>query len=166
MRRKFFVLSFLCAVLASGCAENAGSVTVEKNRQASPFTLKDIAGNSVSLEVLFQGKKAVLLNFWATWCPPCREEIPDLVKLHERLNAKGVSVVGVDVGESAEKVAAFMKKQKIGYPVLLDSDSKVTGDYGVVGIPTTFLITPDGQIHGTYHAYTAELVREAEKFAA
>ena len=107
--------------------------------------------------------KAVLLNFWATWCPPCREEIPGLIKLQEAYRNKSFTILGVDVGESQKKAAGFVEKTSINYPVVLDSDMKVAEAYSVFGIPTTFLLSSEGKILGEYHGFTSRLVADVEK---
>ncbi len=127
------------------------------------FTLKNLDGEDVSLEALLKRNKAVLLNFWATWCPPCREEIPDLIKLQETYQGRSFTILGVDVGESGAKVSGFVKKIGINYPVVLDSDNRVTEIYRVVGIPTSLLIDSDGKILGVYHGFTGPLVEDVKK---
>lgn len=148
-------------VLAWGCSAGPDA-TAAQLEGGQRFTLKDLEGNDVSLDSLLASRKAVLVNFWATWCPPCREEIPDLIRLQEAASARGLTVLGVDVGESQAKVASFVKKYGINYPVVLDSDMKVAESYRVVGIPTTLLIDSKGSVLGKYHAYTPELVRDVE----
>ncbi len=127
------------------------------------FTLKNLDGEYVSLEALLKRNKAVLLNFWATWCPPCREEIPDLIKLQETYQDRSFTILGVDVGESAAKVSSFVKKIGINYPVVLDSDNRVAEIYRVVGIPTSLLIDSDGKTLGVYHGFTGPLVEDVKK---
>ena len=147
----------LMAGCGSSSARSAGSGT------APQFTLKDIKGNEVSLESALKENKAVLVNFWATWCPPCREEIPDLIKLQKKYEGKDFTILGLDVGESAAKVGAFGAKAGINYPLLLDSEQSVAEQYGVVGIPTSYLIASDGKLLGEYHSYNTALGRDVEK---
>jgi thiol-disulfide isomerase/thioredoxin len=103
------------------------------------------------------------VNFWATWCPPCREEIPDLIKLYAKNKDRGLEILGVDVGESPTKVSNFIEKAGINYPVVLDRDMSVSETYRVVGIPTTYLMNSEGAILGEYHGYTPQLVSDVEK---
>jgi len=162
-------LSSLCSAfilgaffLTSGCsAQDARSVSAPGAVQT--FTLKDLAGQDVSSETLLAQNKAVLINFWATWCPPCQEEIPDLIKLQEKYGESGLTILGVDVGESQAKVSRFVKKMGMNYPVVLDEDMEVARQYGIVGIPTTYLVSSDGTILGRYHAFTRKLVADVEK---
>ena len=159
------VFSFCLLILVAGCGGSSGSGEAVSSRQIGDgqhFTLNNLEGEAVRFDEVLEGKKAVLLNFWATWCPPCREEIPDLVELQAKHGGDSFTILGVDVGESAAKVRVFSEKMGINYPLLLDSDMEVAQDYGVVGIPTSLLITPDGMIVGKYHAYTRKLVSDVE----
>jgi peroxiredoxin len=158
-------LTFTSFLLAAGCMDasvnkvSAGTGLTDEQM----FTLKDTQGNTVSLEETLKGKKAVLINFWATWCPPCREEIPGLIALQSKLGGDEFTILGIDAGESKTRVSSFMEKTGINYPVLLDSDSTVATLYHVVGIPTSLLINSSGKIIGEYHAYTPKLMSDVEK---
>ena len=127
------------------------------------FVLKDLNDNAVGLETVLKQNKAVLLNFWATWCPPCREEIPGLIKLQEKFKDRSFTILGVDVGESKKKVSVFAEKVGINYPVLLDSNMAVAEKFKVFGIPTSYLVASDGRFLGEYHSYSSELVEDVEK---
>ena len=127
------------------------------------FTLEDLKGSPVNLTALLKEKKAVLLNFWATWCPPCREEIPDLIRLQQKFQGQSFTILGVNVGESQKKVSSFVEKVAINYPVVLDADNRVSSAYHIVGIPTSLLVAADGSMLGEYHAATPELFEDVEK---
>lgn len=116
--------------------------TIEE--EAPDFTLKDVAGNEVKLSD-YQGK-VVLLVFSTTWCPHCRAEVPHLKKLYAEYQAKGLVLLNIDIQESQKKVASFVAKNKIPYPVLLDGDGDVSMAYGIQGVPTTVLINKEGII--------------------
>ena len=152
----------------NGCsAEGPGKASAAAQGEAAPdFELKDLNHADTRLSATLSKNKAVLINFWATWCPPCREEIPDLIRLQERLRKEGLVVLGVDVGESQTKVSAFAAKMGINYPVLLDKDMEVSVQYKVVGIPTSYLIGRDGKVIGVYHAVTDDLVADVEQALA
>lgn len=130
------------------------------------FSLKDINGNTVSLDGLLANHKAVLINFWATWCPFCVEEIPELVKLQNKFAGRSFTTVGINAGESREDAAAYLKEHPVNYPILLDRDMAVGETYGIVGIPTSLLIRSDGRVMGVYHAVTAQLEAEIEQLLA
>ncbi|HEY8669912.1 MAG TPA: TlpA disulfide reductase family protein, partial [Terriglobales bacterium] len=89
--------------------------------------------------------KVVLLNFWATWCPPCRKEMPDLETLYQRFAPQGLVILGIS-DEEAGKVKPFIEQQKISYPVLLDPGRKVNEQFQIDGIPKTFIYDREGKI--------------------
>lgn len=115
--------------------------TALHGQQAPDFTLNNLLGERISLSQL-KGK-LILLNFWATWCGPCQQEIPELEAFHEEYKGKGVLVLAVNLREDKSKVAAFAKENKMNLMVLLDSEGRVGEAYGIVGIPTTFFIDQD-----------------------
>lgn len=98
--------------------------------------------------------KVVLVNFFTTWCPPCRQEIPSLNKLQDEYSAKGFSVIGISLDESSSRIVVkFMKKMEINYPVAM-ADDEVTRDFGgVIGIPTSILVDQKGDIAKRYDGY-------------
>ena len=162
IKNQFFTVFFLgVCLLVFGCTAQAqrGEAQIEK---MTDFTLKDVTGKNTSLDSVLKANKAVLVNFWATWCPPCRAEIPGLIDLQKKYGASGFTVLGIDIGESGTKVSNFMQKIGINYPVLLDADQSVAEGYRVVGIPTSYLVASDGKVLGEYHAYTPELVADVE----
>ncbi len=114
--------------------------------QAAPaWTLQNLEGKSVKLTD-FKGK-VVVLNFWATWCPPCREEIPDLIALQKQYAAQGVVVVGVSMDEGdAAPVARFAKKMGINYPVVMGKPETAEAYDGIQVLPTTFIIDRQGNV--------------------
>jgi len=113
---------------------------------APDFQLTGIDGKPVKLSD-YRGK-AVLLNFWATWCPPCKIEIPWFVELQQQYGAEGLQVVGVamDDGDSRDKVSKMAQEMKVNYPVLLGNDQIADLYGGVEGLPLTFYIGRDGKI--------------------
>ena len=111
--------------------------------KAANFTLNDINGKKVSSSE-FKGK-VVVLNFWATWCGPCRAEMPSLNNLYNEYKDKGLVVLAVSVDTSEKPVKSFIKEYKLSFPVLMDKNKEVSfDDYGVLGLPTTFLIDKNG----------------------
>jgi peroxiredoxin len=115
----------------------------DAKRQKADFTLTDLQGKSWNLRDL-RGK-VVLVNFWATWCPPCRKEMPDLDTLYNRFKDQGFVVLAISDEESA-KVAPFISERKISYPVLLDPGRKVNDAFIVEGIPKSFVYDRDGKM--------------------
>lgn len=115
---------------------------------ASTFMLRDLDDKLVSLRD-FEGK-VVLLNFWATWCTPCRKEMPAMEQLYQTYSAEGFVVVGVSVDQGAPgSVKAFAEKLKITFPILHDRDSIISRLYSNPGVPSSYLIDRQGRI--TYH---------------
>jgi peroxiredoxin len=115
----------------------------DRARQQADFTLTDLQGKAWNLKSL-RGK-VVLVNFWATWCPPCRKEIPDLIALYHRFKDQGFLVLGIS-DEEAGKVTPFADSQKIAYPVLLDPGRAVNERFRIKGIPKSFVYDRDGKI--------------------
>ena len=111
---------------------------------APNFRLSTLDGKELSLEN--QRGKAVVLNFWATWCGPCRSEMPALQQTYENFKAQGMLLWGIDVGETPDQVEKFAKQIGITFPLLLDRDSKTSRTYRVFGLPTTVFVGRDGVI--------------------
>lgn len=110
------------------------------------FKLKDIKGKSVRLSD-FRGK-VVFLNFWATWCPPCKYEMPSMQKLYDKLRHKNFAMVAVDLQEPVSRVKDFIKKYELNFTVLLDSEGDVGRQFGIRSIPSTFILDKEGGIIG------------------
>ena len=111
--------------------------------QAPNFTLPALKGEKVELSTI-TAEKPVLLIFWATWCPTCVEEIPTLNEWHQKY--KNLAIFGINVQESNERVKVFKKKKKMLYPILLDGEGEVAGQFGLVGIPAAILLAKGGKI--------------------
>jgi len=132
---------------AKQVAEFKGSVKANADLAGKPgadFTLKSVAGKEFSLQDL-KGK-FVLLDFWATWCAPCRQDLPVIEKLHQEFHRKGLVVLGIDAVEDSETVSQFLLTSKLSYPILLTADSGVLLSYSVSAFPTLVLIDADGKI--------------------
>lgn len=122
---------------------------------APPLVLKDLAGRPVSLEGL-RGR-AVAVNFWATWCFPCREEMPALAEAWRASRGKCLEILGVAEESSSEDVAAESRRLGVPFPVVLDPDGAVARAFGVKGFPQTFLVDADGKVR---RVFTGALTRE------
>lgn len=132
----------LLLLIPAGCQAKKQILTV--GDKAPDFTLLDLADNKVSFTELLKGKE-ILLSFWASWCPECRQEMPQLERFSKIYNNK-IEIIGINVGESKNKVVSFVKSGGINYKILLDSQSEVSGLYGIFGVPTNILINKDGLI--------------------
>lgn len=127
---------------------------------APQFSLNDLAGQKVDLAGL-RGK-VVLLDFWATWCAPCREEIPHFVEMQEKYRGQGLEIVGVSVDDSVEPARKFYQEYKMNYPVVM-GDEKLAASYGgVLGLPIAFLIDREGKIVKKHIGQTDAAVFERE----
>lgn len=122
------------------------SLSTQESRMAPPLKLKDLDGTVHDLAQL-RGR-VVLVNFWATWCPPCRREMPSMEHLTQALRGEAFSVLAVDVGEDAGTIDAFTSQLDTtpSFPVLLDTRSQAMQAWKVAGLPTTFLIDRQGRI--------------------
>ena len=119
---------------------------IDEKLTVPTFTLRDLNGKEVRLED-YRGK-IVFLNFWATWCLPCRKEMPSMEKLYSEFKDRDFTMLAVDLREEAKKVMAFKERFKLNFPILLDSDGRVGRKYGVWSIPITFLIDREGFLIG------------------
>lgn len=120
-------------------------------KPAPDFVLKDLGGNVVRLHD--QKGKVVLLNFWATWCPTCRFEMPSMEALHKELSAKGLVILAVAMRESAEDVQPFYREHDLTFPALLDGNAEASELYDIWSLPTTFVINKQGSFVGKVIGY-------------
>ena len=121
-----------------------GVIKVPDVKVAVEIKLKDVNGNEVRLSD-FRGK-IVFLNFWTTWCPTCRIEMPSMEKLHQKFKDKDFAMVAIDLQESASQVKAFFKEYKLTFTALLDSTGEVGTRFRINSIPTTLILDQKGQI--------------------
>ncbi|GAW68915.1 thioredoxin [Geoanaerobacter pelophilus] len=128
---------------ASGCSKK--EVPAQEGAAAPDFTLQDLSGKQVQLSSL-KGK-VVLVNFWATWCPPCREEIPSMVKLNQVMQGKNFQMLAISVDEGGQQaVQEFFRQNGVSLPALFDTDGSVSRRYGTTGVPETFIVDGKGMI--------------------
>jgi peroxiredoxin len=123
---------------------SGGKASVLEGKEAPAFSLKDMSGKTVSLNEL-RGK-VVVLDLWATWCPPCRLSLPHLDKLYAEMNGRPVAVYAVNIQEEKDDVQKFIEITKLQTPVLLDSDGAVGQKYHADAIPQTVVIGRDGKV--------------------
>jgi peroxiredoxin len=140
---------FLLAVLVlGGCSQTSDNpslpVGIAVGNRAPEFHLTTLQGDNVSL-LDFAGKP-LLLNFWATWCPPCQLETPFLQKIQDTYSGKGLVILAVDVGEKDSTVQSFVSNHGLSLTIPMDYDAGVTRDYNITTIPRTFFIDKEGII--------------------
>ncbi|MBI5681605.1 MAG: TlpA family protein disulfide reductase [Deltaproteobacteria bacterium] len=124
----------------------AGIEEIKEKPPAAEFTLKSLDEKMVSIKD-FRGK-VILLNFWATWCPPCKFEMPEMESLYKKYKDKGLVMLAVDIQESPNTVKKFIQKNGYTFTVLLDSDGDVSRLYNAVYIPITYIIDKNGKLIG------------------
>ena len=153
------VLSVLLATI--GMLPIVPARAEQAGKAAPDWQLSDVNGKSLRLAD-FKGK-VVVLDFWATWCPPCRAEIPGLIAIQKKYADQGLSIIGVSVDEQGPKaVKPFIDRFAINYPVVM-GDAKVLADYGGISlIPTTFVIDRAGNVVATHQGYTDQATFESE----
>lgn len=138
-----FVLS-RDAVNASASSQDFSTIPSEVDFPAPELTLIDLDGNPVSLAD-YRGQ-VVLVNLWATWCPPCREEMPTLLAFYEKYKSKGFVLVAVDQGETAEQVIPFVKEFGLTFPVWLDEENIAGREFATISLPSSYVVDRNGQV--------------------
>jgi thiol-disulfide isomerase/thioredoxin len=123
-----------------------GIIPPNQEIEAIDFSVQSLGGQTERLSD-HQGK-VIFLNFWATWCGPCRAEVEEIDALHQSLKDEEFMIMALSIQEDKKKVSKFMQSNKVNFPVYLDSDGTVAAQYAVTGIPTTYIIDPDGKIVG------------------
>jgi peroxiredoxin len=124
---------------------------ISPSAAAPDFTLRTMAGPNVRLNE--QRGRVVMVNFWATWCGPCRQEMPQLNRLYEKYRASGFVLLGVNVDDDAKKAAELAAKLGVTFPVLLDTDKSVSKRYDLSTMPSTVIIDRDGTVRYVHRGY-------------
>ncbi|MBI5632072.1 MAG: TlpA family protein disulfide reductase [Nitrospirae bacterium] len=167
MNKGYFLLLFIvlglvataCSKKDSKSAESQSAVgsSAELSTVAPDFTLKDLTGKNISLSD-YKGR-VILLEFWATWCPPCKASVPILVELKKKYEQRGFIVIGVSIdtdSDASDIVRQFSASYNINYPVVM-ADEMIQKKYNIISVPTSFLIGKDGKIVDIYKGYSEEL---------
>lgn len=134
--------------VTGGMIAPAESVSIEPGEAAPDFELETLDGEVIRLSDL-QGEK-VMLNFWASWCPPCKEEMPEIQKFYETYQDE-INIIAVNFNEKDEKVIEFLDEFGYTFPIPLDSEGDVGSEYGVLTLPTTYFINSEGIIQEPRH---------------
>ena len=127
------------------------AAAMDLNKPAPDFTLKSLTGKNLKLSEM--AGNVVLINFWASWCGPCREEMPLLNDLHNKYGPLGFSVYGVNVEEDVKGARGFLQDFPVDFPVLLDSSNEVSKQYKVIAMPTTVVVDRDGNVRYLHQGY-------------
>ena len=134
-----FIALFLSSALQSS------EVDTQIGKKAPAWELIDLNGKPVKSEK-YEGK-VIILNFWATWCPPCRAEMPDFMKLHSAFKDKGVTFLGISLDTGLGPVKRYVRTEKVNYPILMGNSGMVADYGGFSAIPQTFIIDAEGRIN-------------------
>jgi thiol-disulfide isomerase/thioredoxin len=151
MRIAAFMAAISIAVPDAVCAAShglgSGLTVTYKSPVAPPLRLETLQGGKLDLSEM-KGR-VVVINFWATWCPPCIEEMPSIQRLWQDTRDAGLQVLAVNVGEPTERIRAFLREfePKLEFPVLLDPDGEAFQTWGVRGLPKTFIVNKQGRIY-------------------
>jgi len=120
-------------------------------QQAPDFFLESVKNGKVSLAKLRDGQGAIVF-FWATWCPHCRRQLGELNTQAAEIEKKGIKIILIDIGENARQVSSYLEKQGINLDAVLDENSSLSDSYGIVGVPTFYLIDKKGVVKAVEHA--------------
>jgi thiol-disulfide isomerase/thioredoxin len=149
------------AALAFAAAAGAAELKPWTGGATPPLVLQDLHGRTHRLAD-YRGK-VVLVNFWATWCEPCREEMPSIERLRQSLAGKPFEVLAVNIGEPLGRIERFLEKMPLGFPMLLDRDTGAAKAWKARVVPATFLVGSDGRIRYVHYGeldWTSEPVRK------
>jgi peroxiredoxin len=145
--------AMLVGVLLSGCysgggpkhsVDGGGGPSALAGAPAVSYTIPRVGGGSDS--VAAHRGSIVLMNFWATWCPPCKEEMPALEQLYRKDRSRGLVVLGIDQGESVATAGKFANEHGVTFPILVDADQQYASSYVSIGLPTTVIVGRDGHV--------------------
>jgi peroxiredoxin len=142
-----FSLALMILTIAQSTASGDSPSTLHAvaDRPVAPeFALADMDGVMHRLSD-YRGQ-VVIVNFWATWCPPCREEMPSMQRAWEQIQGEDMVILAIDVGEDEDTIFTFTADYPVEFPLLLDLDSRVIQEWPVRGLPTTFIVDPQGRI--------------------
>ncbi len=148
MRRQLTTtLLMLCTLLFQPVQAAGGSQLLQalpERPKASDFQLTDLDGTEHRLSS-YRGR-VVIVNFWATWCPPCREEMPSMQRAWELLEPEGIAMLAINIGEDEDTIFQFTANFPVEFPLLLDQDSATIQSWPVRGLPTTYVVDPQGRL--------------------
>jgi peroxiredoxin len=153
--RKFAVVILAIGLVAAvyyGTHNGSAHRVLDRNaktlQQAPVLTFVDLRGNKIDTSSL--AGKVVLINFWAAWCAPCTDEVPKLVAMQDKYRAQGFRVIGISMEDSDSVLREFYRKNKMNYPVVAGNEKIAEAYGGILGLPTSFLISRDGSIRARY----------------
>ncbi len=147
--KKTAFIAMAAALLLAANAWSAKTTLLQK--PAPDFTLKSLEGPNVKLSEL-RGD-VVLINFWASWCGPCRQEMPLLEELSTKYAPMGYTMLGVNVEEDSSAAKSMLEELGVSFPILFDNENSVSESYEVIAMPTTIIVDRDGNVQYVHHGY-------------
>ena len=148
------ILCFVFMVSFVNLSHASGQIPKEKNsfigKKAKDFTLETLSAKKVNMTDFRDGQSAIIF-FWATWCPHCREQLAALNANRQEIEGKGIKIILVDTGESADEARSYVKRNQIQLEVFLDEDQTAAEDYGLIGVPTFFFVDKKGVMKAVEH---------------
>jgi peroxiredoxin len=156
----FLALTLVLILALTSCANAPKSISPQsENELEEQVTKKDLSenyqkfnidipslkGENYNLAELIQGKAAII-DFFASWCPPCKEEVPGFIKLHNKYSQQNVAIIGIALDQNLGAINNFVNKLKVNYPVLSDKTNQIAAQFGVRAIPTTIIVDPKGNV--------------------
>ena len=147
--------------LLLACTIGSAAAAVQMSSNAPDFTLRSVGGANLRLQE--QRGQVVLVNFWATWCGPCRQEMPHLNRLYDKYRSSGFVLLGVNIDDDPRAAADLATKLGLHFPVLLDTDKKVSRVYDMSAMPATLLIDRDGRVRHIHRGYRDGVERTYEE---
>jgi len=142
-------------IVLMACISMFMLTTVHAETEMAPnFTLKSRSGKNIKLSEL-RGQ-VVLVNFWASWCGPCRQEMPVLEKLYKKYRALGFVVLGINVDDDPAQAESLLKMINVSFPILFDSDKKISEKYKITAMPSSFFVDRDGKLRSEHKGYLPE----------
>ena len=151
MHDRRLLLAALAALAANAALPGMAQAAIAARSAAPDFTLRQVEG--ANLRLAEQRGNVVLVNFWASWCGPCRIEMPHLNRLYDKYRGSGFQLLGVNIDEDPAVARALAGKLGLKFPVLLDTDKKVVGAYDLNAMPATVLIDRDGRVRHLHRGY-------------
>lgn len=141
----FLLFSAFSWTLKSDLFDRSG-LAFDRGEELANFVLEDMEGEEVDLQAYIADHRYVWVNFWATWCGPCREEMPLMAELYEEHASDGFGIIAVSVSEDRPTVQRYLDSNPMPFPILLDSDGAISQDYRVQALPTSFLVDSTGTV--------------------
>jgi len=142
---------FKTLILSAGLLLSVNSFAAAIGGVAPDFTLKSKSGKNIKLSE--HRGDVIMINFWASWCGPCRQEMPALEQLYKRYKDLGFVILGVNIDEDSNKAISMLNKIPVSFPILFDNNKKISDLYDVKAMPTTYLVDRNGNFRHLYKAY-------------